>query len=47
MMNEPASGLGEKIARRLLAYSPLGRLVRWVAGLQVSVHTKLLARISW
>jgi len=42
MMHEPASGLGEKIARRLLAYSPLGRLVRWVAGLQVSVHTKLL-----
>ncbi|HLE98934.1 MAG TPA: hypothetical protein VI540_03480, partial [Gaiellaceae bacterium] len=41
-MHEPASGLGEKIARRLLAYSPLGRLVRWVAGLQVSVHTKLL-----
>jgi signal transduction histidine kinase len=42
MMHEPASGLGEKIARRLLAFPPLGRLVGWVAGLRVSVHTKLL-----
>ncbi|MDP3767570.1 MAG: histidine kinase dimerization/phospho-acceptor domain-containing protein, partial [Dehalococcoidia bacterium] len=42
MTPDAAAGLGEKIARRLLAYSPLGRLVRWVAGLQVSVHTKLL-----
>ena len=26
----------------LLARSPLGRLVRWVAGIRTSVHTKLL-----
>jgi signal transduction histidine kinase len=34
--------LGEKIARFLLTYSPLGLLVRWVAGIQASVHAKLL-----
>jgi signal transduction histidine kinase len=36
------SGLGERIAHRLLTRSPLGLLVRWVAGLQISVHAKLL-----
>jgi signal transduction histidine kinase len=35
-------GLGEKIARHLLTRSPLGLLVRWVAGIQASVHAKLL-----
>jgi signal transduction histidine kinase len=35
-------GLGERMAHRLLTRSPLGLLVRWVAGLQVSIHTKLL-----
>jgi signal transduction histidine kinase len=35
-------GLGERMAHRLLTRSPLGRLVRWVAGLQASVHAKLL-----
>jgi signal transduction histidine kinase len=36
------SGLGEKIPRLLLAYSPLGPLVRRVARIRVSVHGKLL-----
>lgn len=36
-------GLGERIAYRLLTRSPLGLLVRWVAGIQASVHTKLLS----
>src|SRR5688572_12954339 len=44
--NAPASearpGPGEKIARLLLAYSPLGPPVRWVARLRASVHSKLL-----
>jgi signal transduction histidine kinase len=44
--NAPASearpGSGEKIARLLLAYSPLGPPVRWVARLRASVHSKLL-----
>src|SRR5438093_11210327 len=35
-------GLGERIAHRLLTRSPLGLLVRWVAGIQASVHAKLL-----
>src|SRR5262245_16603014 len=35
-------GLGERIAHRLLNRSPLGLLVRWVAGIQASVHAKLL-----
>ena len=35
-------GLGERMAHRLLTRSPLGLLVRWVAGIQVSVHAKLL-----
>jgi signal transduction histidine kinase len=39
---EPAPGLSERIARVLLAYSPLGPVVRWVARLRVSVHAKLL-----
>ena len=34
--------LGERIAHRLLTRSPLGLLVRWVAGIQASVHAKLL-----
>src|SRR5713101_235494 len=35
-------GLGERIVHRLLTRSPLGLLVRWVAGIQASVHAKLL-----
>ena len=35
-------GLGERMARRLLTRSPLGLLVSWVAGIQASVHAKLL-----
>jgi signal transduction histidine kinase len=35
-------GLGERMAHRLLTRSPVGLLVRWVAGLQISVHAKLL-----
>jgi signal transduction histidine kinase len=35
-------GLGEKIARLLLAYWPLGPLVRRVARIRASVHSKLL-----
>ena len=35
-------GLGERMAHRLLTRSPLGLLVRWVAGIQASVHAKLL-----
>jgi hypothetical protein len=36
------AGLGERIPRLLLAYWPLGPLVRWVARLRASVHSKLL-----
>jgi signal transduction histidine kinase len=36
------SGLSERMAHRLLTRSPLGLLVRWVAGLRISVHAKLL-----
>ena len=39
---ETNSGLAEKLPRLLLAYSPLGGLVRRVARLRVSVHAKLL-----
>jgi len=39
---ETTPGLGERIPRLLLAYWPLGPLVRWVARLRVSVHSKLL-----
>ena len=39
----PRPGPGERIARLLLAYSPLGPLVRRVARVRVSVHSKLLA----
>jgi signal transduction histidine kinase len=39
---EATSGLGERIPRLLLAYWPLGPLVRWVARLRTSVHAKLL-----
>jgi signal transduction histidine kinase len=39
---EPTPGMSERIARVLLAYSPLGSVVRWVARLRVSVHAKLL-----
>ena len=35
-------GLGERLPRFLLAYWPLGPLVRWVARLRASVHSKLL-----
>jgi signal transduction histidine kinase len=35
-------GLGERIAHRLLTRSPLGLLVRWLAGIRASVHAKLL-----
>ncbi len=35
-------GLGERIVHRLLTRSPLGPLVRWVAGIEASVHAKLL-----
>jgi signal transduction histidine kinase len=34
--------VGERLPRLLLAYSPLGSLVRWVAGIRISVHSKLL-----
>ena len=37
------TGWGERTARLLLTCSPLGALVRWVAGLRVSVHAKLLS----
>jgi signal transduction histidine kinase len=39
---ESTPGLGERIPRLLLAYWPLGPLVRWVARLRASVHSKLL-----
>ena len=39
---KPTPGLGERIPRLLLAYWPLGPLVRWVARLRASVHSKLL-----
>ena len=39
---ETTPGLGERIPRLLLAYWPLGPLVRWVARLRASVHSKLL-----
>jgi signal transduction histidine kinase len=39
---EASPGLGERIARLLLAYSPLGALVRRVARIRASVHAKLL-----
>jgi signal transduction histidine kinase len=41
-MPEAEARLFERFARFLLARSPLGRLVRWVAGLRASVHAKLL-----
>ena len=39
---EATPGPGERIARRLLGFSPLGALVRRVARLRASVHAKLL-----
>jgi signal transduction histidine kinase/methyl-accepting chemotaxis protein len=39
---ETAPGQGERIARLLLTRSPLGSLVRRVAGIHASVHSKLL-----
>jgi hypothetical protein len=33
---------GERYARFLLTRSPLGSVVRWVAGIRASVHAKLL-----
>ena len=38
----PTPGRGEGIARLLLTHSPVGALVRWVAGIPASVHAKLL-----
>src|SRR5215471_3167007 len=38
-----ASGLGDRLSRLLLTYTPLGALVRGVARMQASVHFKLLA----
>jgi signal transduction histidine kinase len=37
-----ADSLGDRVRRALLARTPLGVLVRWVARVPVSVHTKLL-----
>jgi signal transduction histidine kinase len=39
---EPVPTAAERVSRILLARSPLGALVRWVARLPVSVHAKLL-----
>jgi signal transduction histidine kinase len=39
---ETTPGLGERLARLLLTRSPLGYLVRRVAGIRASVHAKLL-----
>src|SRR6266567_2307735 len=39
---EANPGLTERIPRLLLAHWPLGPLVRWVARLRASVHSKLL-----
>ncbi|MGH8057100.1 MAG: ATP-binding protein, partial [Candidatus Entotheonellia bacterium] len=36
-------GLSERMAHRLLTRSPLGLLVRWVAGIRASVHAKLIS----
>jgi signal transduction histidine kinase len=41
-VREAPPGMGERIARLLLAYPPLGPLVRRVARIRASVHTKLL-----
>lgn len=38
----PRLGWGEGIARFLLTRSPLGLIVRWVAGIRASVHAKML-----
>ncbi len=38
----PTAGRGERILRLVLTRSPLGTLVRWVAGIPASVHAKLL-----
>jgi len=38
----PKLGWSEGIARFFLTRSPLGRVVRWVAGVRASVHAKLL-----
>ncbi len=38
-----APGLGERVALLMLAHTPLGALVRWVAGIRTSVHKKMLA----
>jgi phosphoglycerate-specific signal transduction histidine kinase len=38
----PAQGLGDRVASLLLGRSPLGPLVRWVAGIRTSVDAKLL-----
>jgi len=41
-VSAPGSGLGEQIALFLLARSPLGALVQWVARVPASIHVKLL-----
>jgi signal transduction histidine kinase len=38
-----AQGLGDRAALFLIARTPLGALVRWVAGIRTSVHKKMLA----
>jgi signal transduction histidine kinase len=44
LVSVPApAGWEQKIAHFLLTRSPLGNLVRWVAGIKASVHAKLLA----
>ena len=43
IVSAPTAGWEQRAAHFLLTRSPLGNLVRWVAGLRVSVHTKLLA----
>jgi signal transduction histidine kinase len=41
-VRSPTAGRSERIARLVLTRSPLGALVRWVAGIPASVHAKLL-----
>jgi signal transduction histidine kinase len=43
MVSTSATGWGVKSAYFLLDRTPLGKLVRWVAGIKSSVHAKLLA----
>jgi signal transduction histidine kinase len=43
IVSAPTAGWEQRAAQFLLTRSPLGNLVRWVAGLKVSVHAKLVA----